>query len=148
MDFKDYNASQIVPQQTLLRKFNKICEYLKEYVPPQNLIPRYKHTITLKNPANQELYPMIVYSFSKDKAYTIEDLTGPNFIKTGILISKSHEITESIDYWYEYQLEYSEYYDQYIVSVFKTTFDTESAKIGAVSSDAGVTILRDIVEEL
>lgn len=29
--FKEYNASQIVPQMTLLEKFNKLIEYLKKY---------------------------------------------------------------------------------------------------------------------
>ena len=28
--FDEYNASQIVPQRTLLQKFNKIVEYLKQ----------------------------------------------------------------------------------------------------------------------
>ena len=51
-DFNDYLASEIVTQNTLLEKFNKIIEYLKTYP------ILYKHVVQSSGPQ------IIIYSFN------------------------------------------------------------------------------------
>ena len=80
--FKYYNASQIVPQGTLLKKFNKVIEYLEEE--DLRFTKLYHHKMNVKNTSN---ISRIIDVFStKPDAFTKDDFNWVNHYTTADMI--------------------------------------------------------------
>lgn len=64
--FKDYNASQIAPQMTLIKKLQKIIQWLETHE-DKNATRLYKHTITFYEPNLEKTCVMELISSREEK---------------------------------------------------------------------------------
>lgn len=82
MIFKDYNSSQITPQMTLLKKFNKLIEWNLEHgyiIENDDVLYLYKHTVFINKGTLNEIKLEII-TFDDNAITSVGNLLQPNLI--------------------------------------------------------------------